>query len=71
MTSPYLFLTVNGISRLVSGALTPLLALLVTQAFAIDTLATCVIAAAAVRLCLTPLLGPLIDRVNAFSLLWR
>jgi len=71
MTSPYLFLWVNGISRLVSGALTPLLALLVTQAFAIDTLATCVIAAAAVRLCLTPLLGPLIDRVNAFSLLWR
>jgi hypothetical protein len=55
------FLTVNHVARLVSGALTPLLALFVTQLFSIDTLATCVIAAAVVRLCLTPLLGPLVD----------
>jgi MFS family permease len=69
--SPYVFLTVSGIGRLVAGALTPLLALLVTQSFSIDTLATCVIAAAVVRLCLTPLLGPLVDRTNPLSLLLR
>lgn len=69
--SPYVLLAVNGVGRLVAGALTPLLALLVTQSFSIDMLATCVIAAAVVRLCLTPLLGPLVDRTNPVSLLLR
>lgn len=71
IASPYLFLTVNGASRVVAGALTPLLALLVTQSFSIDTLAACVIAAAVTRLCLTPLLGPLVDRINPLALLLR
>lgn len=68
---PYAFLGVTAASRLVAGALAPLLALLVTQSFTVETLASCIVAAAAVRLCLIPVLGPLLDRWNPLIVLFR
>lgn len=67
----YAFLAATSGSRLVAGALTPVLALLVTQSFTIDALAVCVIAAAGVRLFLIPVLGPLLDRWNPLVVVFR